>query len=94
VRRVFRESLRESVSQGVSGWMDDDLAFAAAWGFELSAIRVPVCLWQGDLDVLVPRAHGEYLAARIPGATFELVPDAGHLLLDQQADVLSWLAGG
>ena len=91
VRAEFRASLVESVRQGARGWIDDDLAFAAPWGFELADVRVPTRLWQGEQDVLVPRSHGEYLARRIPGATFELVPGAGHLLFDHWPDVLAWL---
>jgi pimeloyl-ACP methyl ester carboxylesterase len=92
VRAVFRESLRESVRQGSDGWADDDLAFASSWGCRLEDVRVPVRLWQGELDVLVPRSHCEYLARKIPDAKFELVPGAGHLLLDHWGDVLAWLA--
>jgi pimeloyl-ACP methyl ester carboxylesterase len=92
VRAVLRESLLEAVRQGTAGWVDDDLAFAAGWGFRLQDVRTPVHLWQGELDVLVPRSHGEYLARNIREATFELVPGAGHMLLDHWRDVLEWLA--
>ncbi len=84
----------ESVRQGSGGWVDDDLAFAKAWGFELADVPTEVRLWQGDLDVLVPHSHGEYLAARLPRAEFMLVPDAGHLLLDHWPDGLDRLLGG
>jgi pimeloyl-ACP methyl ester carboxylesterase len=92
VRAVFRESLGESARQGPAGWADDDLAFVAGWGFRLEEVRVPVRLWQGELDVLVPRSHGEYLARKLPDAAFELVPGAGHMLLDHWREVLAWLA--
>jgi pimeloyl-ACP methyl ester carboxylesterase len=92
VRAVVRDSLAESIRQGTAGWADDDLAFATGWGFSVEDVRVPVRLWQGELDVLVPRSHGQYLARKIPGARFELVPGAGHMLLDHWPDVLGWLA--
>lgn len=92
VRAVFRESLVESVRQGSDGWADDDLAFASSWGCRLEDIDIPVRLWQGELDVLVPRSHGEYLARKIPDAKFDLVPGAGHLLLDHWPEVLAWLS--
>ena len=82
VRAELRKSIVESVRQGARGWIDDDLAFAAPWGFSLDDVHADVRLWQGELDVLVPRAHGDYLAERLPDATFELVPGAGHMLLD------------
>jgi pimeloyl-ACP methyl ester carboxylesterase len=94
IRAIVRDSFVESVRQGSGGWADDDLAFATAWGFQLADVPTEVQLWQGDLDVLVPRSHGEYLAAHLPNAEFNVVPNAGHLLLDHWPDALDWLVGG
>ena len=91
-RAVMRDSTRESVRQGPEGWVEDDLAFAAPWGFALEDVRVPVRLWQGELDVLVPRAHAEYIAAKLPDAQFDLLRGAGHLLVDELDPVFDWLA--
>jgi pimeloyl-ACP methyl ester carboxylesterase len=74
-------SLRESVGNGVAGWRDDDLAFVRDWGFPLGAGPVPVAIWQGGQDRMVPYAHGEWLAANLPGSTAHLLPDEGHLSL-------------
>jgi pimeloyl-ACP methyl ester carboxylesterase len=93
LRAILPQQTLEALRQGAAGWADDDLAFAAYWGFDLASIQIPVRLWQGDLDVLVPREHAGYLAARIPGATFDVVPGAGHLLLDQHRVIMAWLAG-
>lgn len=77
VAATFREALRT----GVWGWLDDDLAFASGWGFELHTIATPVSVWQGALDRMVPFDHGRWLAALVPGATAHLLPDEGHLSL-------------
>lgn len=71
----FHEALRT----GVDGWLDDDLAFVRAWGFELAEISVPTFLWQGTADLMVPVAHGEWLAANIPGVTAHIEAGEGHL---------------
>lgn len=75
---AFAEALRP----GVDGWVDDDLAFTRPWGFDPADLAVPVMIWQGGVDLMVPAAHGAWLAARIPHATARLLPDEGHLSLE------------
>ena len=71
----FNESLRH----GVDGWVDDDLAFTRPWGFDLNAITVPVAIWQGSEDLMVPYAHGGWLTTQVPGVRAHLLPGEGHL---------------
>ena len=76
--------LRRALSNGIDGWFDDDLAFVKPWGFDLSEIAVPVSIWQGAHDRMVPFSHGEWLAAHVPGARAHLYDDEGHISLVQQ----------
>lgn len=78
VQQMFAVSLREAFQQDVWGWVDDDLAFLQPWGFNLAEIRTPVTIHYGRQDVMVPAAHGAWLAEHVPGANV-LVDDAGHL---------------
>jgi pimeloyl-ACP methyl ester carboxylesterase len=64
---------------GPWGWYDDDLAFVAPWGFDLRSITAPVSIWQGRHDLMVPFAHGEWLAANIPTARPQLRQEHGHV---------------
>jgi pimeloyl-ACP methyl ester carboxylesterase len=78
------ESLRTAVSSGIAGWRDDDLAFVRDWGFAVEGLAgsgVPVGVWQGGQDLMVPGTHGAWLAAHLPAARTHLLPGEGHLTL-------------
>lgn len=75
------DSFPELANRGVDGWIDDDFAFFGDWGFDLSRIDVPVTIWRGGHDRVVPLAHAEWLAAHVPGARLRLRPEEGHVSL-------------
>jgi pimeloyl-ACP methyl ester carboxylesterase len=75
-------SFRIALRAGIAGWRDDDIAFVSDWGFPVEqASAVPVAIWQGDEDRMVPFSHGAWLAAHVPGARAHLVPGEGHLTI-------------
>jgi pimeloyl-ACP methyl ester carboxylesterase len=91
--RELLASMREGVGSTRAGWLDDDLAFVRGWGFELGSISVPTLLWQGRQDLMVPAAHGEWLAEHVPGVEAHLSAEDGHLSIEQAriGDVHAWL---
>ncbi len=52
----------------------------------LPGIRVPTLVVHGDQDRLVPPENGRVVASRIPGARFQLIRDAGHVLITDQPE--------
>jgi pimeloyl-ACP methyl ester carboxylesterase len=90
------ESFRVGLAEGTDGWFDDDLAFDRSWGFSLGEISVPVTIWQGDDDRMVPVTHGQWLAEHVPGARAELRPGDGHLSIavDRYGEILDDLLAG
>jgi pimeloyl-ACP methyl ester carboxylesterase len=70
---------REATRVTPDGWVDDFLAVTGDWGFTLSAIAVPVAIWQGGQDRMVPPLHGSFLVEHVPGVRPHLLPEDGHL---------------
>ncbi|HUW78686.1 MAG TPA: alpha/beta fold hydrolase [Candidatus Nanopelagicaceae bacterium] len=87
------ENFRQSLASGFWGWMDDDFAFTQDWGFSLDQVKVPVTIFQGDEDLMVPGAHGRWLHAKMPHSTLRLIAGEGHLAYfsSAQDEVLDYL---
>jgi pimeloyl-ACP methyl ester carboxylesterase len=85
-------SMRHAMAAGTDGWRDDDLAFVADWGVDLSSISSPVTAWQGEHDRMVPASHARWLAGNIPGATARVDAGEGHIsLMLRSAEILDGL---
>ena len=95
--QITRESTAERSRNGVGGWVDDDLAFLQPWGFDVGAVSVPVLVWYGESDVLVPPAHGEWLAAHVPDCVVKVDDAAGHMGMNPVEEItqnVRWLTSG
>jgi pimeloyl-ACP methyl ester carboxylesterase len=71
----------ELYRQGGRGMYDEALVLARRWGFDLADLRVPVHIWHGVRDDVIPLTMAHYLARSIPGARVRFYPDDGHHLL-------------
>jgi pimeloyl-ACP methyl ester carboxylesterase len=65
--------------RGPSGVVDDYLAIGQPWGVSVEDIAIPVSVFHGDADTMVPLRHSEELVARVPAARLTVWPSAGHL---------------
>lgn len=97
VVEVFARIMAEQSAHGVGGSVDDTLAFARPWGFELATITVPVLLTYGLQDFSCPPDHGRWLARHLPTATVVVEETGGHLPQDLESEiatVFGWLRTG
>jgi pimeloyl-ACP methyl ester carboxylesterase len=77
---------------GPDGLIDDDVAFASVWGFDLAAVTAPVLLVQGALDRVVPPAHADWLSRRLRRSELWIRPDDGHVsVLGACPAAMDWL---
>lgn len=97
VVEVFKRIMTEQSAHGVGGTVDDTLAFARPWGFDLSAVTVPVLLTYGLQDFSCPPNHGRWLARHLPTAVVIEDETGGHLPQDLEAEIATtfgWLRTG
>ncbi|MEV4705597.1 alpha/beta hydrolase [Actinoplanes sp. NPDC049316] len=88
----FSEVVEPAVAGGREAQDADDRAYVSSWGCDPAAIAAPTLLVHGGRDLVVPSAHSEWLAARIPGAELRLGPEDGHISILNHADAaLDWL---
>lgn len=86
--------MQQAYAPGIDGCLDDNFAQVIGWGFDLAGISVPVLLLHGRRDESVPVAHGQWLAAHIPGVEARLLDDEDHTGVREHhiGEVHAWLA--
>jgi pimeloyl-ACP methyl ester carboxylesterase len=80
--------LSEAFRQGPAGAYHDMMRVSHAWGFNYEVLKVPVFLWHGTADTLMPVSPARAFAKQIPGCEAHFIEDAGHMLLADE-DVAS-----
>ena len=95
LRDTLLANWREAFRQGLRGMLWDGCLYARPCGFQLEEIKVPVQLWQGELDVIVPPGMGRCCAATIPSCQARFFAEDGHfsLPLTRTREILAALVG-
>lgn len=79
IREMFIEDILLGSRRHMQAFLLDAILFGRPWGFSPRDVRVPVHMWYGDADVIVPIAHAEHLARQIAHAVLRIRPGEGHL---------------
>ena len=86
------EDAVKATQAGLDGLIDDDVAFASPWGFDLASIQAPVLLIQGGEDRMIPPAHAHRCSTRSRRAELWLRPRDGHVSVLRACPVaMDWL---
>jgi pimeloyl-ACP methyl ester carboxylesterase len=81
LRDALTKSSAEAFRSGVKGPAWDGCLYGRPWGFRLEDIRIPVRLWHGEEDIIVPAAMGRRCAASIPACEATFCSGEGHFSL-------------
>jgi pimeloyl-ACP methyl ester carboxylesterase len=79
MKEMFIDDLVRASRRRLRAPVYDLVLFTRYWGFSPGEVRVPITFWHGDADAIVPLAHGEHLAALVPGAELHVRTDESHL---------------
>lgn len=80
-RAIMLESTAEALRQGGRGAAWELTLIARPWDFRLADVRMPVSLWQGLVDQILPAHMARRLAGALPACNARYFPDEGHLSL-------------
>ena len=78
LRAVMIANATEMYRQGSGGVYDEALCLARPFGFPIGGVTVPVRIWHGALDRVVPVGMGRYLERNIANAVATFYPHEGH----------------
>jgi pimeloyl-ACP methyl ester carboxylesterase len=91
IAETLRTSALEAFRGGSDGIAADAASFAADWGFRLHDVSVPVQLWHGEQDTIVPADTARHNARLLPQASLVTFRDDGHLLYFRRwQGILQW----
>ncbi len=77
-RDMFADDIRNATRRIADAPVYDIALFGQPWGFSPRDIQVPIRIWHGDVDLVVPLSHSEHLAELIPDSDLVVVPGLGH----------------
>jgi pimeloyl-ACP methyl ester carboxylesterase len=90
LRAVMIANATEMWRQGNRGVYDEALCLARPWGFPIGGVTVPVRIWHGIRDLVVPVGMGRYIERTVPNAVATYYPNEGHhLVYDRWREILS-----
>jgi pimeloyl-ACP methyl ester carboxylesterase len=89
LRAVMIANASEMYRQGTGGISDEAICLARPFGFPIGGVTVPVRIWHGAKDKVVPVGMGKYLERNIDSAVATFYRNEGHhFVYDRWREIL------
>jgi pimeloyl-ACP methyl ester carboxylesterase len=82
LEEAFLKELGEAFRQGHQWVTTDFLLVARPWKLDFARLTMPVLVWHGEADTLVPVDPVRAMVPLLPDCTAHFIPEAGHFLLE------------
>lgn len=77
-RDVLLNAIKEGLSAGPDGALQDTKIYKDYWGFNLEDVKKEVYLWHGEEDLSVPVETGRFVAEHLGNCSPTYYPGEGH----------------
>jgi pimeloyl-ACP methyl ester carboxylesterase len=83
IAAMLKNDVAQAFRQGSKGVVSDMKILSESWNFSLDQVRLPVQIWHGTADTIVPISLARFMAKNLPQAEIHFVEGAGHFMVLQ-----------
>jgi len=80
-RMIVAESFENAYPDNIRGFTDDFMQRVKPWKFDIENCSVPVHIWHGSANTIVPIDTAEKIAAILPNGSLHTVEEGGHYII-------------
>lgn len=92
IAAMFKDDVGQAFRQGSRGVVSDMRILSCPWGFDLSAIDLPVQVWHGTADTIVPLRLAQFNLEKLSRASGHYIEGAGHFMaIEKTREIFSQL---
>jgi pimeloyl-ACP methyl ester carboxylesterase len=80
-RRILDQTIADAMRAGARGARQDLLLYVRDWRIPLNDVDLPMDIWHGEADGIVPVSHSRWYTAHLRNACIHYLPKEGHYSL-------------
>jgi len=91
IAAMLHKDVTEAFQSRGLGVIEELRAQTRPWGFALAGIRIPVEIWHGTFDTLVPPLMASYLTEQLPSSRLHWIPGGHFIALEMMGEILEFI---